>query len=559
MTREQFARGVGVMAVAVGLVFALCAETRTDAAQKAKEPPEKPIAPAKLKGIIECIGCHSFENAEKNIGAKLYVAAGSTKFVRLSENITWSSHDLHSRAFQNIDSTINSIAKRMEAAMGKLRPAGYKVSADAKCLACHATIQDPSIEPAKRTKESFDTVQGVSCEMCHGHASNWLDPHKDIKLTRKPVSEWREWSAAKKQDWGLTDLRDPAVRAEKCASCHVGSSAEGRFVTHEMFAAGHPPLPPLDATAYTRDQPRHWGLPRELAHLTTLAKEQPEEAWKRFHYRAEEGEKGEVYAARHLAESTVATFRASVKLIGQLAGEGRGLDFAAFDCYACHHDLKYPSPRQKRGFAGIPGRPTLRPSHTAMVRVIVRNAAGENSKDAFKELDAIDREMAMAFETQTFGDPIKVRAAADKFETWSTTALKTIQDVRYTRAKTLELLKDVVAAGRDDAERVADPETGQLIAWALLTLREDLKATGMKEPAGLAAACIELDTIVVTRLRADPTAMKKARVPDPITPGLMLDETPVPVEDRLNERMTLFNGFDPPKFRAAFKKLGELK
>jgi hypothetical protein len=557
MAAPQLSRGIAGFGVALGLVVAATTGSPSAGAQK---EPAKPAEPARFVGVVQCIGCHSFDNAEKNVGAKLYVAAGSTRFVRLNENITWSSHDLHSRAFQNIDPSLNATAKRMEQTLGKLRGASYKVTTDATCLACHATIKDAAEPLVKRSKDSFDTIQGVSCEMCHGHASNWLKPHADIKpgADGKLANAWRQWPAATKKDFGLVDLRDPAIRAEKCVSCHVGRAAEGRFVTHEMFAAGHPPLPPFDSTAYVRDQPRHWGIPREMPYLESLAKTRPDDAWKSFHYRDEKGEMGEVYAARHLAESTVATFRASVMHIGQLANEGRGLDFAAFDCYACHHDLKYPSPRQKRGFPGIPGRPTFRPALTAMVRIVVRNAAGEAATESFKELDSIEREMAMAFEVQTYGDPVKVRAAADKFEAWAGAALKLVQDVRYTRAKTLGLMKDIVAAGRDDAERVADPETAQLIAWALLTLREEFKETGTKEPSGMAAAITDLDSIVVLRLRAEPTAMKKARVPDPLIPEVMLDETPVPVEDRLKERMLLFNSFDPPKFRAAFKKLAPL-
>jgi hypothetical protein len=390
--------------------------------------------------------------------------------------------------------------------------------------------------------------------MCHGHAEHWLQPHAKINPAAKPVSAWRECPASTKAEWGLTDLRDPAVMATTCAACHVGNAAEGRFVTHEMFAAGHPPLPPLDAIAYTRDLPRHWGLPRDLPVIADLAAKQPDDAWKRFHYRTEAGTDGEVYAARHLAESTVAAFRASARLTGQLA-TGDGLDFAAFDCYSCHHDLKYPSPRQKRGFAGIPGRPTFRPGAAVMVRIVVGHAAGEKKDGLLTELDAIERELALAFETRTLGDPAKVRAASEKLEAWSAAALKTVQDTRYTHARTLGLLRDIVAAGRDDAERVADPETGQLIAWALLTLRDELKETTRAEPTGVAALCTELDGVVVTRLRPDPTAMKKAKVPDPLVPGGTLDETPVPVEDRLKARMELFNGFDPPKFRAVFKRL----
>jgi predicted methyltransferase len=45
-----------------------------------------------------------------------------------------------------------------------------------------------------------------------------------------------------------------------------------------MYAAGHPPLPPLDLIAYTREQPRHWGLPSEMPYLKNLAEKHPENA-----------------------------------------------------------------------------------------------------------------------------------------------------------------------------------------------------------------------------------------------------------------------------------------
>ncbi|HXD85037.1 MAG TPA: multiheme c-type cytochrome [Urbifossiella sp.] len=544
MTRPQFTHGLGWAAFALAVMLGALAGPQSPAA-----PLPPPSSPHQYLGVTQCIGCHSFENAAKNPGAKLYIEAGSTRFVRLNENITWVSHDLHSRAFQNIDPARNRTAKQMQDNLAKARPAGYSITAEASCLACHASIKDKSEPPARRTHASFDTIQGVSCEMCHGYASSWLKPHADIRqgADGKLGNAWREWPASAKQAWGLANLRDPAIRAETCASCHVGGAAEGRFVTHEMFAAGHPPLPPFDSPTFSRDEPRHWGLPRDMPLIVALAADRPNDAWNGFHYRSEKGEAGEVYAARHLVESTVATFRASVRHIGQLASNGTGLDFAAFDCYACHHDLKYPSPRQKRGFAGIPGRPTFRPSLTALVRIVAKNAS-DSSADPLKELDAIEAEMGQAFALQSFGDPAKVRAAADKFEAWAAAMLKTVRSVRYTRGKALELMRDLAAAGRDADQRIADPETAQLIAWALVTLRNEFKETGSVEPAGMAAALAELDGIVVIRVRPDPFATKK----------IGSDEAPVPVEDRLKERMTLLNALEPAKFRAAFQKLAPL-
>jgi hypothetical protein len=44
----------------------------------------------------------------------------------------------------------------------------------------------------------------------------------------------------------LGRAKGETVYKERCTSCHVGREADGRFVTHEMYAAGHPPLPPLE-------------------------------------------------------------------------------------------------------------------------------------------------------------------------------------------------------------------------------------------------------------------------------------------------------------------------
>ena len=62
----------------------------------------------------------------------------------------------------------------------------------------------------------------------------------------------------------------PATRpraAGRCATCHVGSPADGKFVTHEMYAAGHPPLPPLEVMTFSRDQPMHYKLPKDLPYF----------------------------------------------------------------------------------------------------------------------------------------------------------------------------------------------------------------------------------------------------------------------------------------------------
>src|SRR5205085_7444380 len=56
---------------------------------------------------------------------------------------------------------------------------------------------------------------------------------------------------------------NPTNRAALCASCHVGNAAEGKFVTHAMYAAGHPLLPSLEVATFSDEMPRHWQYIKE--------------------------------------------------------------------------------------------------------------------------------------------------------------------------------------------------------------------------------------------------------------------------------------------------------
>src|SRR5437867_13430626 len=50
-------------------------------------------------------------------------------------------------------------------------------------------------------------------------------------------------------------------------SCHVGNAAEGKVVTHAMFAAGHPPLPPIEIATFSRNEPQHWRDAKEVPYF----------------------------------------------------------------------------------------------------------------------------------------------------------------------------------------------------------------------------------------------------------------------------------------------------
>ena len=579
---RRVGRAVVLAAAFAGLVLGLVAAAAPSrpaaAAQKDEKKDDYPRPEAALKktqgllGAAECKACHSETKPEEK---DLYKETFGFEFIRLSENIVWSTHDLHSTAYRSLltDKTVkakkdkpNPTAQRMEDKLRKYKGADYTVATDVGCLACHASTKAPlsRVPHAEWKPASFSVTEGVGCEMCHGHGTLYERTHRasrdvekadtDVNPEAVKVVDWRSFPMALKSEWGLTNLRDPATATHTCASCHIGNKAEGRFVTHDWYAAGHPPLPPLDLLAYAREQPRHWGFAHEMPYITSLAKkaekDKTDKAFALYHYRA-----GESFVARRFAESALATLAATATLGAQLADDAKakndGLDFAAFDCYSCHHNLKYPSERQDRGYVGRPGRPLYRPAAFALARLVLAHAGemkGAELKTAAAELDAAELELADAFTTKTYGDTDKVKAATDKLAKWSEAARKKLDAVRYTTEETKRLFEMVKAAASDDKKPVGDPEVAQLFTWAIETLYLDLQPKDKKDaPAVLTEMRKALDGTIVTRLRPNAAFYYEQGVTGGI-PGPTVES----VDNRLKTRMDTFNSFRGDPFRKAF-------
>lgn len=593
----RMSRDIGLASLFGGIVLALLASSGTSHSASTLQP--KPPEGQKLEwvGASVCQRCHQEKEPRE---LKEYQQTQAYDFVRLWENRVWENHDLHSLAYKHLTTNatkeatggeVNKTAQRMEDNLKAQRGKEYTVALDVNCLVCHASSQSPlDRETFAASKPDFyKTEDGVGCEMCHGHGSRYRDEHQKSNPIKGKAAAgeasrevpWRNWAPNVKADWGLVNLRDPIVAATKCASCHVGNKDEGRFVTHEMFAVGHPPLPPLDLMAYAREQPRHWGLASDMPYITSFAKKDPKKAFDTFHYR-----EGESLVTRRFVESTIGALAASNVLTGQLAGVAKekndGLDYAAFDCYSCHHNLKYPSDRQARGYDGPPGRPQFRLAPFALARLVIDHAAamekGADLKPLAAELDAIHKRLALSFGNKTYGDPDAITKATEEVAAWCSKAKAKLQPVLYTRAETAKLLAKVVeAASREPSAEprsmpasqraVADPELAQLYVWAAETLILDLAGTPeepkggppAKPPAVVAELREALKGSVVTRLRG-PEAL--FHYEQKATGGLP-SPTLVSVDKRLTDRMETFNSYRGDAFREAFKKLapkiGELK
>jgi hypothetical protein len=425
-----------IRVVAAGLLALWAASTAPT------QPPAdtKPEDVKKLQniGADTCRRCHRAPQPEDEKDK-------ITDFLRLDEFAVWQQHDLHAKAF---DVLSGPLGKQMGERLG-----WGDVSKRVECLACHAVNLSQELSPGvprpATTTEVFHTKDGVGCEACHGVADKWFRPHID--------KSWRTVTPEEKlTKYGERDVRDPEARAERCAACHVGNSAEGKFVNHAMFAAGHPPLPPLETMTFSRDQPMHFIPPEKNKYITGLS---DDDARKLFHYR-----KGESSSARQVAVGAAVGFREAMRTLAYEAEKAGGgvPDFALFDCAACHHDLVSPSWRQDG--RGTAGRPLPRTGPTALLRAVSGNGGGFDEKYAG---------LVKACDARPFGDPAVLAAAARELAAWSDGLAKRLADARYDDAATAKLLRDIADAARRKDGRGLDYDNAQQLLWAFTALRDD--------------------------------------------------------------------------------------
>jgi hypothetical protein len=468
----------------------------------------------------------------------------SHEFVLLNEAVTWTGKDIHSRALETLGGPLGQQMQRSLARGDK----NYTVARDVRCLACHSADKSPTKPLPEKKYEDFATAsEGINCTVCHGMHQRWQNDHYLTPDQKEQPMPWRSKPPAYKWERGMADLRNPVVKAMLCVSCHVGNAAEGKVVTHEMYAAGHPPLPPFELASYMEGEPKHWAYPTD-ERLKFFASVPEKARWQLFHFHAA---KEESYLSRHYVVGAVAALRAEAELLfadAEAAAKGDGLDFARFDCYACHHDLKYPSDRQNRGYDGPPGRPTLRAAAGIPAGVVAKHAetikaGGLDSKAA--GFDAKWAGLKAAAVARPFGHPEKVRESAKAMMDWCDGFL-TVQCECPTplypasEAKRLRAMITEAAVG----PAAADPEAAMCLGWGYLTLANEAKVALPDEKVKA------LTAVIPENVRSEPYTVK---IPDPMTKM----EISQPKTAQFKPRMEKLNAFQADPFRAALKALGQ--
>jgi hypothetical protein len=257
-----------------------------------------------------------------------------------TEYTTWITQDRHARAAEVLSSPVS-------VRMAKMLGLGPAHSAP-KCLACHS-LDAPDAQQA----HTFAN-EGVSCESCHGPASGWLGPHTA-----------KGWTHAQSVAAGMYDTKDLVKRTERCLTCHLGTA--GKFVDHEMIAAGHPDLV-FDLEAFSAAMPRHWKT-------TTGA---------------------DPYApVRAFSVGQLVHLRDALDRLGRRVQAPAWPEYAELDCFACHHSLTrtQDSWRQAQGYQDRrPGNPPLNLSRWTTARHVLAAFDAPSASELAEVMAALARD-----------------------------------------------------------------------------------------------------------------------------------------------------------------------
>lgn len=330
----------------------------------------------------------------------------STTAVLQNEYSTWVLQDKHSQAFAVLSNPASlRIAKILGLPSAATAP---------RCLACHSLNPDA----AERAK-SFDTTDGVSCENCHGPASNWLGPHTT-----------KDWTHAQSVAAGMKELRDLTSRTEQCLTCHLGTA--DKKVDHELIAAGHPDLY-FELASFSAVMPKHWQAKKD------------EDGWQ---------------DVRELATGQATQLRQHLARVQRNAASGVWPEYAELDCFACHHSLtaSKDSWQQERGYTNRkPGNPPYNLSRFVVLRQIAQEfdrAGAQQLQTSINNLYALVSTIGND-RNQVAADAAKVQALAAQLEA-------KVKAGTFDGALVRRLLKNISADGEYisvQGERAAEQAT----------------------------------------------------------------------------------------------------
>jgi cytochrome c554/c'-like protein len=499
-------------------------------------------------GATDCVKCHSNGIATDPTLEAVFPGMVNDRWVLLNEVRTWAASDKHVQAFTTLQ---NKRSKRMGELLGV-----KEIPRDKRCLACHtgfplsAMGDDPHLMATELTTE-LTVAQGVSCEGCHGPArsaagskESWYEPHM-------AKEKWRFVSSIdKREQFGFTNVRSPVARTRLCLSCHLGNATEGKIVTHEMYAAGHPPLPGFELQSFVAQMPKHW---REFHDKSDEVRTEFLEKNGKVEdvYGRESFAIDNLHESRNTFVAALVSYSENLKLSAALADANLKTpvtkpdwpELAQFECFACHHDLKDRGWRQRRALRGAPGRPMLKAWPTSLAKLALKTL-GSDPNELDQRMQAVEKMLS----EQPFGRRERWPEIVKPVTSWLDQQAAALERKPLPRAAGLSVLRDLCGIADSD---LWDYDSARQLIWATGVLRRELLSDRSDESlrtrvAGLQAEMTEIERLVVLNLidgRAAqqqlPGATKSREVRE-----VDLEKTLPPIAD-----------YDAVTFRDRFRKL----
>jgi len=514
-----------------------------------------PKSPARtFVGAAECVKCH-LNGLPKGTDTALAAAGfgnlADDSWVLLDELKTWAAADKHSQAFTALK---NDRSKRMGQLLGV-----EEIHRDKRCLACHtgfplgAMGDDPHLIPAELVND-LKVAQGVSCEGCHapageakagGDTKGWYVPHAQKEA-------WRFLSAADKHGkFGFVNIRSPMTRTRLCLSCHLGNAAEGKIVTHEMYAAGHPPLPGFELETFAHQMPKHW---RDFHKKSDGVRDEflirsADDIYGRESYKLDN-----LHETRAALVAALVAFSENLTLVSSLADAQLQMpvikpdwpELAQFECFACHHDLKDKSWRQRRTVRGTPGRPMLRGWPTVLAKLALKTL-GEDPQEWDRRVVPIEKLLS----DQPFGRRDRWHEVVKPVTKWLDQQAAALERNPLPRDAGLPLLRDFVAVA---VSEFWDYDSARQLVWATQVLRRELATDRSSEAVRNTIAMIDAELTDVEKLFA--LNLLDGRKAQQEVPGSTTKSREV-IEVDLQKTLPPIADYDAIAFREKFRKLAK--
>ena len=354
-----------------------------------------------------------------------------------------------------------------------------------QCLSCHGAVasdarhspkddDSDATSPAGRAK----TI-GIDCVYCHQEGGKaWQKAHFDAE-------SWRLKSPEAKREQGMRDLVDIKNQASLCMDCHVGNRDKDMFVTHQMYAAGHPPLPSNELETFSREMPQHWQSPSELyENLKGFAGRDQYFETNYPEVTAPAGVTAEetFWNTRKLFLGALVARRKVVDLYRQTAASGDWGQYALYDCAACHHDLRSESQRQRRYLTSdtfqVPGRP--RPPEWSTVLLDVAYRLSSNRK-LYDRVCRLDSQFARCFDAKPFGAPEEAQRRADDLVRALDEVIAAVEKRPFGDPFVRSVMREL---GKTDPSKIVAYDAARQLVWAIEVIAEELqtKSEGLPEP-----------------------------------------------------------------------------